>query len=379
MRVRNIRTALTVITISLVALAGVSCNGKSSSDISARSVSRMEKPPSPAIEIVRIDHPADNSSFYSNDMIEVRLSLTGDDLPDSTRVYFDGLLLTTLLGGSLTFELNTAESRLGRIPVKIMAYSNGRRPQVLTHFINLYSDITPVLSGYKVVNSYPHDKGAYTQGLVYHDGYFIESTGQEGRSSLRRVEIVTGEVLFKHDLETKFFGEGIVLYKGRIFQLTWTTRVGFVYDAESFTLISRIHYDTQGWGLTTDGEQLIMSDGTNKLYFLEPDYFTVLSSVEVYDNREAVWQLNELEYIDGEIWANIYMTDRIARIDPASGKVLGYIDLTGLLSENEKPEENDEVLNGIAWDEQGSRLFVTGKHWPRVFQIEVSRQPGWQK
>jgi len=254
-----------------------------------------------------------------------------------------------------------------------MAYSNGSRPQVLTHFINLYSDITPAISGYKVLNSYPHDKGAYTQGLVYHDGYFIESTGQEGRSSLRRVEIATGEVMLKHDLETKFFGEGIVLFKGRIFQLTWTTMVGFVYDAESFTLISRIHYDTQGWGITTDGERLIMSDGTNKLYFLEPDYFTVLSSLEVYDNREAVWQLNELEYINGEIWANIYMTDRIARIDPSSGKVQGYIDLRGLLSENEKPGNSDEVLNGIAWDEEGARLFVTGKHWPRVFQIEVSR------
>ncbi|MBS0010453.1 MAG: glutaminyl-peptide cyclotransferase, partial [Bacteroidales bacterium] len=245
--------------------------------------------------------------------------------------------------------------------------------QTLTHFVTVVSDIEPELYSYRLVNMYPHDITAYTQGLVYHEAYFYESTGGEGTSTLRKVEVETGEIVKRHNLESKFFGEGLAIFNRQLFQLTWRNKVGFVYDIHTFDEIRRVHYTTQGWGLTSNGEKLIMSDGTNKLYFLEPEYFTVLSSVEVYDDRSHVWQLNELEYINGEVWANIYMTDRIARIDPLTGKVLAYIDLTGILPARDRHPELAE-LNGIAWDSEGDRLFVTGKNWPRLFEIKLVRR-----
>jgi glutamine cyclotransferase len=254
-----------------------------------------------------------------------------------------------------------------------MAYEGDRRPQVLTHFVTIFSDIKPDIYSYRVINMYTHDITAYTQGLLYHDGYFYESTGREGESTLRKVEIETGNVLKIHNLESKFFGEGLVLHEGWLYQLTWTSNLGFVYDIQSFEEIKRIHYTTQGWGLASNGEKLIMSDGTNKLYFMEPEYFTVVSSIEVYDDKSQVWQLNELEYINGEIWANIYTTDRIARIDPSTGKVLAYIDLTGILPAKDHHPELAE-LNGIAWDSDNNRIFITGKNWPRLFEIDLVKR-----
>ena len=326
-----------------------------------------------AANLVNIDEPADRSRYSSGDIINVKLSLRGQYIPDSVRVFFDGIELATLHDKVLEYTIDTKLIRLGEIPLKIMAYEGNRRPQTLTHFVTIISDIEPVQYSYRVINSYPHDITAYTQGLIYHDGCFFESTGGEGRSTLRKVDIETGEVLKVYNLESKFFGEGLVIYDEHLYQLTWRNNVGFVYDIQSFEEIKRVHYTTQGWGLTTNGEELIMSDGTNKLSFLEPEYFTVLSSVEVYDNRSHVWQLNELEYINGEVWANIYTTDRIARIDPSTGKVLAYIDLSGIL-----PAEYDHAelaeLNGIAWDGENERLFVTGKNWPRLFEIKLIRR-----
>ncbi|MCD4769452.1 MAG: glutaminyl-peptide cyclotransferase [Bacteroidales bacterium] len=351
-----------------------SCRSNGASGKSSETKAETKVKPGPAVKVVKIDQPLDNAKFSSGDIVSLRLSLTGNTIPDSVRIYFDGKLFATLYNSPWQHDITTQKVRLGKIPLKVMAFSGTGRSQVITRFVLLLSDISPALYSYDILNTYPHDRSAYTQGLVYHDGYLIESTGQEGSSSLRKVEIETGKVMQKHDLESKFFGEGIVLFNDRIYQLTYKHNTGFVYDLESFILIKNIHYDTQGWGITTDGEKLIMSDGTNKIFFIEPEYFTVLSSIEVFDNKGAVWQLNELEYINGEIWANIYMTDRVARIDPATGKVLGFIDLTGLLTAKEKNQlGGDEVLNGIAWDEESKRLFVTGKKWPKLFQIKVSK------
>ncbi len=361
------------LTLSLYAW---SCKSK---EVSGRnSVSKngteTETKSGPAVKLVKIEQPINDTRFYSGDIVPLRLSYTGSIMPDSVRVYFDGRLITTLYGSSLEYDISTHDTRLGKIPVKVMAFSGTGRSQVITRFVLLLSDISPVLFSYNIIDVFPHDRSAYTQGLLYHNGYFIEGTGQPGYSSLRKVEIKTGKVLRKYDLERKFFGEGVVLFNGKIYQLTWEHNTGFVYDLESFELIKNIHYDTEGWGITTDGEKLIMSDGTNRIYFIEPEYFTVLSSIEVFDDKEAVRQLNELEFINGEIWANIYMTDRVARIDPATGKILGYIDLTGLLSNKERQLLGaDDVLNGIAWDKESERLFVTGKHWPKMFEIEVSK------
>ena len=235
----------------------------------------------------------------------------------------------------------------------------------------------PPTYGYRIVNVFPHDPQAFTQGLVYHGGYLYESTGGGVQltsrpsvpSSLRQVEIETGRVLREHTLEPRFFGEGLALLEGRLYQLTWTSRVGFVYDLEDFAEAGGFAYASEGWGLTHDGSALIMSDGSAHLSWRDPATFAELRRVEVRHEGGPVRRLNELEWIDGEIWANILSSDRVARIDPESGAVTGWIDLSGLLTTGERRQA--DVLNGIARDAAGDRLFVTGKLWPWMFEIEV--------
>lgn len=229
---------------------------------------------------------------------------------------------------------------------------------------------TPV-AGYRVVAEFPHDDTAYTQGLSYVDGVLYEGTGLEGESTLRRVDLATGEVLHQHDLDPVHFGEGIAVLEDRIYQLTWQTNTCFVYDRETFALLDTFGYPTEGWGLTTDGVRLIMSDGSDRLTFRDPSTFAELGHVDVVDGDEPVTKLNELEYIDGEVWANVYQTDFIARIDPATGRVTGWIDLTGLLPAADQQEREVGVLNGITHDATTGRLFVTGKLWPKLFEIEL--------
>lgn len=224
--------------------------------------------------------------------------------------------------------------------------------------------------GYKIIKSYPHDPRAFTQGLVYNEGYLYESTGLYGQSSLRKVEIETGKVLKLKRIPSQYFAEGLTLWRDQLILLTWRSRVGFVYDLKSFEKRKQFSYSTEGWGLTHNGRYLIMSDGTDTLYFLHPETFQVVKRIQVQDRGVAVDSLNELEYVKGEIYANVWQTEKIARISPETGKVVGWIDLEGLL----KPEELSQpvdVLNGIAYDAKRDRLFVTGKLWPKLFEIEV--------
>jgi glutamine cyclotransferase len=222
---------------------------------------------------------------------------------------------------------------------------------------------------YEVVKVYPHDPQAYIQGLIYRDGLLIEGTGLKGRSSLRKVDLESGEVLLQHNLEPFYFGEGVTELGVRIFQLTWKQQTGFIYAQDNFEQIGLFHYPTQGWGLTHDGQNLIMSDGSAWLSFLDLENQQVISSTAVLAGPWAVEELNELETIQEEVWANIYQTSCVARIDPQSGRVVGWIDLSGLLT----PEEmvTAEVPNGIAYDEQNDRIFVTGKLWPKLFEIKI--------
>jgi glutaminyl-peptide cyclotransferase len=229
----------------------------------------------------------------------------------------------------------------------------------------------PPVYGYRVVAEYPHDPEAYTQGLVYVDGDLYEGTGQEGESTLRRVDLETGEVLRSRALDPDLFGEGIAVVGDRIYQLTWQERTGFVYDRRTFERLETFDYLGEGWGLTTDGERLIQSDGSDRLAFRDPATFAETGHVEVRAGDEPVRNLNELEWIDGEVWANVYRTDRIARIDPATGRVTGWIDLGGLLPAEDRVGREVGVLNGIAHDPATGRIFVTGKLWPKLFEIEV--------
>jgi glutamine cyclotransferase len=226
---------------------------------------------------------------------------------------------------------------------------------------------------YEVIKAYPHDTKAFTQGLIFHQGLLYESTGMNGSSSLRRVELETGKVLKKIDVPAQFFAEGLALFNGRLYQLTWQTQLGFVYDFDSFKKLREFSYAGEGWGLTRDDRSLIMSDGSSRIRFIVPETFEVQRLITVQDDGRDVTQLNELEYIKGEIYANIWMNDRIARIDPQSGKVNAWIDLSGLLSPEERLD-SQAVLNGIAYDETSDRLFVTGKYWPKLFEIKLKRR-----
>ena len=227
--------------------------------------------------------------------------------------------------------------------------------------------------GYEVVNTYPHDSQAFTQGFVFEDGQFLESTGLEHRSTLRRVEVETGKVLQKVDVPGYFFAEGLTLFGGKLYQLTWRGMKGFVYDPKTFEKTGEFKYEGEGWGLAHDADSLILSDGTDEIRFLDPNTYAVKRTISVTDAGRPVEELNELEYVRGEIYANVWHQNRVARIDPADGRVKGWIDLSGLLKPGEVTNE-EAVLNGIAYDERGDRLFVTGKLWPKVFEIKLKQK-----
>ncbi len=227
--------------------------------------------------------------------------------------------------------------------------------------------------GYKIINTFPHDPNAFTQGLVYEDGYLYEGTGLVGHSSIRKVDLETGKVLQIYDLPAKYFGEGITILGDKIYQLTWQNHIGFVYDKKTFKLLRDFSYDTEGWGLTNDGKKLIMSDGSPELIFIDPNSLKVLSKLPVYYDDSLLGALNELEYINGKIFANIWQTDDIAIIDPKSGIAESIIDLKGLLKAQDIHGQVD-VLNGIAYDAKKKRLFVTGKWWPKLFEIKLVPQ-----
>jgi glutaminyl-peptide cyclotransferase len=223
---------------------------------------------------------------------------------------------------------------------------------------------------FKVLHTYPHDRMAFTEGLVIDDGALYESTGLNGQSSLRRVDLESGKVMQSVPLDQQYFGEGVTTWKDQIVQLTWQSHVGFVYGKANFKLLKTFNYPTEGWGLTHDNQSLIMSDGTPTIHFLDPVTLQETKRITVTDKGQPVVNLNELEYARGEILANVWQTDRIARIAPKTGEVIGWIDLAGLLSQADRQPSVD-VLNGIAYDAAHDRLFVTGKLWPKIFEIAL--------
>lgn len=232
------------------------------------------------------------------------------------------------------------------------------------------NNVAPPVYSYQVVRTLPHDPQAFTQGLVLAGGYFYESTGLYGFSTLRKVEPDSGRVVRSHSLPERYHGEGIVLHEGKIYQLTWRAGTVFVYDAATFDQLENFSCGSEGWGITSDGKKLIMSDGSSLLYFRDPRNFELIGKVRVTDGSKPVTQINELEYVKGRIYANIWKTDRVAVIVPETGKVAGWIDFTGLFDSNLRADRQD-VLNGIAYDAVNDRLFVTGKRWPTIFEVAI--------
>jgi glutaminyl-peptide cyclotransferase len=243
------------------------------------------------------------------------------------------------------------------------------RPDVPA-LIELTPDGRAKQDAYQVIHSYPHDPTSFTQGLVWHEGRFYESTGQYGESKLRMLEFPSGKVLREINLSPELFGEGLALVDSRLIQLTWKSRRGFVYDLSTFRLLEEFRYDTEGWGLTCDGKNLILSDGSSDLFYLDPQTFRLVKKLPVRFNGQPILELNELEFIDGEIWANVWQTDFILRIDPSSGLVTSFLDLKGILAPSDRTG-SENVLNGIAYDAERKRIFVTGKLWPRILEIRI--------
>ena len=248
---------------------------------------------------------------------------------------------------------------------------NSGNQSVATDSRNTGGGDPPVYS-FEVVKTYPHDPAAFTQGLIFAGGFLYESTGLNGASSLRKVDLTTGRVLQKVDVPVQYFAEGLTLFHGRLFQLTWQAHKGFIYDQDTFAMEMDFPFESEGWGLTHDDQYLIQSDGSNQLRFIDPSTFQVKRTINIMDRGRPLFELNELEYIKGEIYSNIWHDDRIVRIDPATGRIVGWINLAGLLSPQEQ-REPENVLNGIAYDDVEDRIFVTGKRWPKLFEIRLKK------
>jgi len=272
------------------------------------------------------------------------------------------LILAVLLGAIVAVDLH---ARGAPASTNLVVETDERQS---TYFPVTLS--SPYHYTYRVINSFPHDAEALTQGLVFDNGTLFEGTGLHGKSTLREVELETGVVLRSLFLASQYFGEGITIYKDQVIQLSWRSNTGFLYDKDSFELLQTFSYPTEGWGITYDGVHLIVSDGTSTLYFWDPVTFEEIGRIEVHDQDGPVTRLNELEYVRGEVFANIYYTDRVARINPHTGRVIGWINLEGLL-DSEEGVVSAGVLNGIAYDAENDRLFVTGKRWPKLLEIRL--------
>jgi glutamine cyclotransferase len=294
---------------------------------------------------------------------------------DSAQLFFNGLHITTLDSVTREFTLKLPEDKCGNNTLKVIAFHPNNRQGSATQSFIIKPDTSPRRLRYELVNTYYHDPDASTQGLVFQDGYMYEGTGIRGKSSLRKTDLANNKLLEMLSLESSLFGEGITIYQDKIYQITWTSRKGFVYNINTFELENTFEYATQGWGITTMNERLIMSDGTHQLYHLNPTGFNKIKTIEVYDHRGPVEHLNELEYIDGYIWANVWLTNRIVVIHPETGRVVKELYLPNMLTPAEKAKIDlkEDVLNGIAYHPEKNTVFVTGKHWPKIFELEIQQ------
>lgn len=322
-------------------------------------------------EVSHIQEPKENARFTLGDPVNFLLQTPDSIQSDSAVISADKTILARLGAQQYEVTIDSKSFQVGRNQFRIEIYlDNGHKER---HYRTLIfkSDLTPDKLKCRIVKTYPHDPGAYTQGLFFKDGFLYEGTGQRGESSLRKVDLESGELINALGLPAQYFGEGIASYKDKIIQLTWTSRTGFVYDKDEFKLLNKVRYPTQGWGLTSDGEKLFMSDGTSTIYFLDPEFFTELGQIQVYDHKGPVQNLNELEYIDGKVYANVWQKDYIISFDPETGKVLEKIDCSNLVPDKYK-NDRDLVLNGIAYDKEKGRILMTGKRWSKLYHVEFT-------
>ena len=355
--------------ILLQAVLMVQCKSEEKNHTAAGNKQPAQDKPEPGRS--SLIQPSDDQRFVMGETVRIEVAARGSDpAVDSMTVFVNGTKTGSRDKEPWVFDYISGQ-KTGTSVIRVVMHYNNRATGVHNVRVILLSDTPPEEISYRIVNTFPHDIGAYTQGLVYEDGYLFEGTGRENESSLRKVDIKTGEPVKLLSLAADVFGEGITIFHDRIFQLTYKSQMGYVYEKESFTRLQKVYYENkEGWGLTTDGENLIMSDGSHIIYYMDPVYFTEIKRIEVYNQKGPVTRLNELELINGKIFANIYGKHNIVIIDPESGKVTGIMNFSNILKPADQHNKID-VFNGIAWDGEGQRMFVTGKYWPKLFEVKI--------
>ncbi len=333
----------------------------------AQSAKRTRKP----VTFIHIDPK--NKKYTVGDKLTVNLQTKiKDGELDKTEVFLDGKLVFTSDKSENSFDIETVDFGVGTHYLKtIAATGDGTMGENYADFL-LLSDIVPEKFSYKVIKTYPHQNEGFTEGFEIRDGYLYEGTGQEGSSAIHKTDLSTWKIVKEFKLEDQYFGEGITILNDKLYQLTYKTKIGFVRDLKSFEVLKTWNFKSeQGWGLTNDGQSLIMSDGTEFLTYIDPQTLKETKRIQVCNHRGVIKNINELEYIKGEIWANIWTSDLLVRIDAKTGKIIAEIDLKGLLSSGINTSKTQvDVLNGIAWDNKTDKLYVTGKLWPKIFEIE---------
>jgi glutamine cyclotransferase len=322
--------------------------------------------------ITKLISPKPNAIITCGDSVKIELAQIKKDIQiDSVTIAAGKKPGVPIPGNADKTYWQSVDSRVGQTTLRVIVYYSDSMLESHNVNIVILSDITPKKYSYRVIKKYHHDDDAYTQGLVFDNGVLYESTGLEGKSSLRIVNIGTGQPEKLVALAPRYFGEGIALFKDQIYQVTYKSQVGFVYDKKTLNQIRSFDYQfREGWGLATDGKNLIMSDGSAQLFFIEPEFFTQVDKIEVFDNKGMIDSLNELEYIRGNVFANVYGQTYIVIIDPLTGKVTGKVELLDLMPEGSQGDYG-KVLNGIAYNPRTGRLYVTGKNWPVLYEIEL--------
>ena len=322
--------------------------------------------------------PEAGTSYKQGQEVAVKLSYPADTKPDSIVYLLDSTRFASKMDSSAV-TLKTDTMPLGPRAITAKLYQGGKSQDVSTNIVLLAAK-APELYTYKVEKIYPHDTSSYTEGLLYQDGYLYESTGTKGQSTLRKVNLSTGKAVQVAKLDSQYFGEGSAIIGNKILMLTWKDpKVALVYDKNTFKLLNTQpnNVGVEGWGMTNDGKKLYMDDSTNRIWFLDKDTYRQIGFIDVYDDQGAIQEVNELEYVDGKLYANVYTTDNILVIDPKTGAVLQKIDMSNLWPASQRPadyDDNNNVLNGIAWDAQGKRMFVTGKKWPHLYQVKFIKK-----
>jgi len=368
------KTMALLLSVFILLFQSGGCADRNGHSIGKESGNQLSYQPKPGSS--RIKSPESEQRFKFGEKLQIILEPL-DDKPviDSVIFLIGSESIGKSISGPWVCNWKVGGTKIGTNTINTLVYYNNKSVATNRVSVVILQDKPPANLSYRIINVYPHDIHAYTQGLIYEDGFLYEGTGQYNESSLRKVNIKTGEPLRIVNLPGEIFGEGITIFGSKIYQLTYKSQVGFVYDKESFERLQKVYYENkEGWGLTNDESQLIMSDGSNLIYFMDPEYFTETSRLEVYDEKGPVERLNELEYINGKIYANIYGSDDIVVIDPKSGAVTAKINFKGILSEKDMHSRID-VFNGIAYNTDNQTLFVTGKYWPKLFEVKLSEMP----